>query len=33
MWWPLMDTAITENDKKSLIDFINSTDRYTWDKK
>jgi CDP-6-deoxy-D-xylo-4-hexulose-3-dehydrase len=29
MWWPLMDTAITESDKKSLIDFITSTDRYT----
>ena len=29
MWWPLMDTAITESDKKSLIDFISSTDKYT----
>jgi CDP-6-deoxy-D-xylo-4-hexulose-3-dehydrase len=33
MWWPLMDTAITESDKKSLIDFINSTDRYTCGRK
>ena len=33
MWWPLMDTAITESDKKSLIDFISSTDRYTCGKK
>lgn len=33
MWWPLMDTAITESDKKSLINFINSTDRYTCGKK
>ncbi len=29
MWWPLMQTAITESDKKSLIDFISSSDRYT----
>jgi len=28
-----MDTAITESDKKSLIDFISSTDRYTCGKK
>ena len=33
MWWPLMDTAITESDKKSLINFISSTDRYTCGKK
>lgn len=33
MLWPLMDTAITESDKKSLIDFISSTDRYTCGKK
>lgn len=33
MWWPLMDAAITENDKKSLIDFISSTDRYTCGRK
>ena len=29
MWWPLMQTAITESDKKALIDFIESSDRYT----
>lgn len=29
MWWPLMQTAITENDKKKLADFIYSTDKYT----
>lgn len=29
MWWPLMQTAITESDKKSMIDFISSSDRYT----
>ena len=29
MWWPLMQTAITETDKKALIDFINSSERYT----
>jgi len=28
-----MDAAITENDKKSLIDFISSTDRYTCGRK
>ena len=33
MWWPLMDTAITASDKKSLTNFINSTDRYTCGKK
>ena len=33
MWWPLMQNAITESDKKSLINFINSTDRYTCGKK
>ena len=29
MWWPLMKTAITSADKTSLIDFIQSSDRYT----
>jgi len=29
MWWPLMQTAITNTDKKALIDFIQSSDRYT----
>lgn len=29
MWWPLMQTAITESDKRALIDFIESSDRYT----
>ena len=29
MRWPLMDTAITDGDKKCLVDFINSTDKYT----
>jgi len=29
MWWPLMQTAITESDKKALVDFILSCDRYT----
>jgi CDP-4-dehydro-6-deoxyglucose reductase, E1 len=29
MWWPLMQTAITKSDKKALVDFINSSDRYT----
>ena len=29
MWWPLMQTAITSDDKTSLIDFIQSSDRYT----
>jgi CDP-6-deoxy-D-xylo-4-hexulose-3-dehydrase len=29
MWWPLMQTAITESDKKALVDFIQSSDRYT----
>jgi len=29
MWWPLMQTAITESDKKTLVDFIYSSDRYT----
>ena len=29
MWWPLMQTAITSADKTSLIDFIQSSDRYT----
>lgn len=29
MWWPLMHSAITEEDKKALIDFIENSDRYT----
>ena len=29
MWWPLMQTAITSVDKTSLINFIQSSDRYT----
>ena len=29
MWWPLMQTAITDADKKAMIDFIQSSDRYT----
>ena len=29
MWWPLMQTAITGSDKKALVDFIYSSDRYT----
>jgi CDP-6-deoxy-D-xylo-4-hexulose-3-dehydrase len=29
MWWPLMQTAITDTDKKAMIDFIQSSDRYT----
>ena len=29
MWWPLMQTAITDSDKKALVDFIQSCDRYT----
>ena len=33
MWWPLMNDAITSSDKKTLIDFINSTDKYTNGKK
>ena len=33
MWWPLMNDAITSSDKQTLIDFINSTDKYTNGKK
>lgn len=29
MWWPLMHSAITGEDKKVLTDFINHSDRYT----
>ena len=29
MWWPLMQTAITDTDKKAMVDFIQSSDRYT----
>jgi len=29
MWLPLMQIAITESDKTALIDFIQSSDRYT----
>lgn len=29
MWWPLMQSAITESDKQALIDFISTSDRYT----
>jgi CDP-4-dehydro-6-deoxyglucose reductase, E1 len=29
MWWSLMQTAITDTDKKAMIDFIQSSDRYT----
>lgn len=29
MWWPLMHSAITGDDKKVLIDFISHSDRYT----
>ncbi len=29
MFWPLMKNCITEEDKKSMIDFISSTDRFT----
>lgn len=29
MWWPLMNSAITEEDKKALTTFINNSDRYT----
>lgn len=29
MWWPLMQTAITESDKKCLVDFITSSNKYT----
>jgi CDP-6-deoxy-D-xylo-4-hexulose-3-dehydrase len=29
MWWPLMQSAITETDKQALIDFISTSDRYT----
>jgi CDP-6-deoxy-D-xylo-4-hexulose-3-dehydrase len=29
MWWPLMQPTITESDKKALVDFIYSTDKYT----
>jgi CDP-6-deoxy-D-xylo-4-hexulose-3-dehydrase len=29
MWWPLMQTAITDTDKRAMIDFIQSSDRYT----
>lgn len=33
MWWPLMNNAITGNDKTKLIEFIKSTDHYTNGKK
>jgi CDP-6-deoxy-D-xylo-4-hexulose-3-dehydrase len=29
MWWPLMQSAITETDKQALINFISTSDRYT----
>ena len=29
MWWPLMQSAITESDKQGLINFISTSDRYT----
>jgi CDP-6-deoxy-D-xylo-4-hexulose-3-dehydrase len=29
MWWPLMNSAITNEDKKALTTFINNSDRYT----
>ncbi len=29
MWWPLMQSAITDTDKNTMIDFIHSSDRYT----
>ena len=29
MWWPLMQTAITSSDKTALVDFIQTSDRYT----
>ncbi len=29
MWWPLMQSAITDSDKQALIDFISMSDRYT----
>jgi len=29
MWWPLMQTTITDSDKEALVDFIQSCDRYT----
>jgi CDP-6-deoxy-D-xylo-4-hexulose-3-dehydrase len=29
MWWPLMNSAITSEDKLKLINFIASTDKYT----
>jgi CDP-6-deoxy-D-xylo-4-hexulose-3-dehydrase len=29
MWWPLMQPTITESDKRALVDFIYSTDKYT----
>ena len=29
MWWPLMQSAITETDKQALINFISTCDRYT----
>jgi len=29
MWWPLMQSAITDTDKQALISFISTSDRYT----
>ena len=29
MYWPLMKNCITEDDKRAMIDFISSTDRFT----
>lgn len=29
MWWPLMNNAVTPEDKLKLIEFISSTDKYT----
>ena len=29
MFWPLMKDCITQEDKKSLVDFINTSNRYT----
>ena len=29
MFWPLMKDCITDEDRKSLVDFIQTSDRYT----
>jgi len=28
MWWPLMQSAITESDKQALINFISTSDTH-----